>query len=120
MDEKDRSELILAFVGGAVLGVGVALLFRPAPSRRALARRIAQRARHSGEQWRDRAGRAGRRAEEAGSALARASHEVLDQFREEVGEIVGAAREELAREIYAQLRGGRGARRSRHSRQGRR
>ncbi len=114
MDEKDRSELVVAFVVGAVVGVGAAFLMRPAPAPRALARRLVKRARHSGGELRERALRAARRSERAGSALSRVSRAVLDEFRDEVGEIVGAARRELAREVYAQLRGergGRGARR---------
>jgi len=111
MDDKDKGELIAAFAIGAVVGAGAAFLFRPAPSRADVAHQLLGRARRSGGQWRERAGRARSRAEAAGNSLARASREVLDQFRDEVGEIVGAAREQLAHEVYAQLRG---ARRTRH------
>ena len=103
MERKDNADLIIAFAAGAVLGAGVAFLFRPLRTDPVLARRLLTRARHSGGHLRERAGR-------AGSSLAHASHEVLEQFRDEVGEIVRGARQQLAREVYAQLRGGTHAR----------
>lgn len=119
MEPQENGQLVLAFAVGALVGAGAAFLLRSSAPEPALARRLLRRARRSGGHWRERAGRAARGAEHAGSALGRASREVLDQFRGEVGEIVGAAREEIAREIHAQLRGGRKAARRSRGRAGR-
>ena len=106
MDEKDRVGLVVAFAVGAILGVGATLLLRPEP---ALPGRIARHIRKSGRKL----SRGAHRAEEMGGTLASAGREALDQFRGQVAELVSAAREQLAEDVYAQLRGARGEARAR-------
>jgi hypothetical protein len=100
MDERDPIELVVAFAVGAILGVGATLLLRQEP---ALPGRIAREVRRSGRTLK----RGARRAEEVSGSLASAGREVLEHFRGEVADVVSAAREQLAEDVYAQLRGAR-------------
>jgi len=106
MDERDPVELVVAFAVGAILGVGATLLLRPEP---ALPARMVRRLRKSGR----RLGSGARHAQELGGSLASAGRELLEQFRGEVADVVSSAREQLAEDVYAQLRG---ARREAHAR----
>lgn len=103
MDQKDRIELLAVFAIGAVAGAGAMLLLRPHPH-------IPERVLRQLQESRKRLGRGARRAaheaERAGGSLASASRELLDQFRQEAAQVVASAREQLAEDVYAQLRGG--------------
>lgn len=99
MERRDSVELVAAFAVGAILGVGATLLLGPQP---ALPRRIAGRLGDSGKRLSRRARRA---AGEAGEALTGAGRELLEQFRREMADAVSAAREQLAHDVYDQLRG---------------
>jgi len=103
MEDRDSVGLVAAFAVGAILGVGATLLLRPEPP---LARRLARRLSASGKRLSRTAHRAAHGAGGAGEALTGAGREVLDQLRSELAELVGAAREQLAQEVYEQLRGG--------------
>ncbi len=109
MDNRDTIELLAVFAAGALIGAGAALLLKPQP---AFPRPLLKRLQNSGKQLRKQAGRSARHAGSRGGRMARAGRELLEQFRGEASEIVGQAREELARQVHAELRGGRGRRRS--------
>ncbi len=100
MDERDPIELVVAFAVGAIVGVGATLLLRPEP---ALPGRIVRQVRRSGRKL----GRGARRAEEVSGSLVGSGRELLEHFRGEVADVVKAAREQLAEDVYAQLRGAR-------------
>ena len=104
MDRKDSVELVAAFAVGAILGVGATLLLRPAPVRR---QRLAHSLGRTGRRLSRGARRAGHEAGQAGEALVGAGRELLEQFRGEMADAVRAAREQLAQDVYDQLRGAR-------------
>ncbi len=104
MDDRESVELVAAFAVGAILGVGATLLLRSEPS---LPHRLTRRLEKSGRRLSRRAQAAGRGAGDAGEALASTGREVLHRFRGEVEELVSAAREQLAQDVYDQLRGAR-------------
>ncbi len=103
MDNRDRVELVAVFAAGALIGAGAALLLKPQP---AFPRPLLRRLKASSRQFRDQARRSARDAGARGGRLARVGREMLEQFRGEAREIVGQAREELARQVYAELRRG--------------
>ncbi len=104
MDDRDSVELVAAFAVGAILGVGATLLLRHEP---ALPHRLARRLGKSSQRLSRRARSAVRGAGDAGEALASVGREALHHFRGEVAEVVSAAREQLAQDVYDQLRGAR-------------
>lgn len=108
MEDRDKIELLAVFAAGALIGVGATLLLRPG-----IPEPVLERLKHTGRELQRRARRTARDAEARGGKLARTSRRLLDDFRGEASEIVGAAREELARHVYSELRGGRGASRPR-------
>ena len=107
MENRDTIELLAVFAAGALIGVGATLLLKPEP---AFARPLVRRLRESGRDLRKHARRSARDAGARGGRLARAGREILEQFRGEASDIVGQAREELARQVYAEMRGGKGGR----------
>ncbi len=115
MEGRDSVELVAAFAVGAILGVGATLLLRPEPP---LPRKLAARLGGSGTRLGRRARQATRAAGAAGETLTGAGRQLLEQFRGEMAEAVTAAREQLAQDVYDQLRGARAERhgRSRRSR----
>lgn len=108
MDDRDTVEFVTAFAIGAILGVGATLLLSPERSRPAkkllkqlqpLPGKAGKRARRA---WRGVRGGADA-ALERGGDLAEAGRDALDDFREDVSEIVSSARDEIARAIEAQV-----------------
>ncbi len=106
MENRDRLELLAAFAAGALIGVGATLLLKPD----ALPQPVLRRLRESGRELRKQARRSARQVGTRGGRAARMGREMLEQLRGEAREIVGQAREELAQQVYAELRGGRGRR----------
>lgn len=115
MLQRDAIDFAAAFAVGAVLGVGAALLLRPEPPTRAerilkdlepyreKLRKSAHRARKG---FREGAGATA----EMGEALRGASRELLHDFREEIAEMIAAARNELALPVKDQVSQARRAR----------
>lgn len=99
MDERDPVELAIAFAVGALVGVGATLLLRREED---LPERIARQVRRSRRSLE----RGARRAGDAGEVVTRVGRKALQEFRDEMAHVVGAAREQLADEVYAQLRAG--------------
>jgi gas vesicle protein len=107
MENRDSMELLAVFAAGALIGVGATLLLKPEVLPRPVLRRLRESGRELGKQARRSAREVGTR----GGRVARVGREMLEQLRGEAREIVGQAREELAQQVYAELRG---ARRRRH------
>jgi hypothetical protein len=110
--ETDSVDLFTAFAIGAMIGVGATLLLRPDPpttTERVLKRfgPLAKRARKAARK----AGRDVRRGVDlsraAGRDLGVAGKDVLDDFREQVEEILSSARDELTDSARRQLRSAR-------------
>ncbi len=108
MDDRDTFEFVTAFAIGAILGVGATLLLSPQSGGRAeklvkelkpLRKKAGKRARRA---WKGVRGSADAVVERGGE-LADAGRDTLDDFREEVGEILSSARDELASAIEAQV-----------------
>lgn len=108
MDDRDTLEFVTAFAIGAILGVGATLLLSPQPAGRTeklvgqlkpLRRKAGKRARRAWKGVRESADA----ALERGGDLAEAGRDALDDFRDEVGEIVSSARDEISRAVEAQI-----------------
>lgn len=124
MGQRDTVDFVTAFAVGAILGVGATLLLRPEPA--APTSRLLRPLRPSSAKARNRARRAwrevGRRRGKARGAreeLAAAGREVLAGFREELRDLVSAARDELIDAVDHQVREARRAVRKRSRRAGR-
>ncbi len=110
MDKSDTYELLAVFAAGALIGAGAALLLKPQPE---LPQQLLRRLKESGRELSRQARRSARDVGTRGGRMAHAGRELLEQFRGEAQEIVGQAREELARQVYAELRPRGGRRRGR-------
>lgn len=101
MRNNDSAEYMTAFVIGAVIGAGAALLLRPEPKTRAqrimgqlapVARKAGKAARHAGKQY-SRSIEMGRRATED---LTDAGKDAIDQFQRRVEDILAEARDDMS------------------------
>jgi gas vesicle protein len=108
MDRDQTTEYTTAFVVGAILGVGAALLFAPDPPTRR--ERIMKELKPYRKQFKKRTARArkelGRQASVASEwseELVAASRDVMRDLRDEVSELVADARNEIAGTVESQL-----------------
>ncbi|MBX6362442.1 MAG: hypothetical protein IRZ00_01130 [Gemmatimonadetes bacterium] len=124
MGQRDTVDFVTAFAVGAILGVGAALLLRPEPATstsrllkplRPHSAKVRNRARRA---WRD-ASKRRRKARGARAELVAAGREVLAGFREELRDLVAAARDELVEAVDHQVKEARRAMRKRSHRVGR-
>jgi gas vesicle protein len=108
MTNDHTTEYVTAFVVGALLGVGAALLLAPdPPSRR---QRLVKELKPYGKKLRKNATKvrkeAGHQAAAVGEwseELVKASRAVLEDLREEVAELVADARDDIASAVEGQL-----------------
>lgn len=101
MAENERTEMITAFAIGAMIGVGATLLLRPDPTPRERLRRelkpLVKKARQAGRRTRHGIERSFETSRDAGSDLADASREFLDDFRDRLDHIVESAARDAKR-----------------------
>lgn len=108
MDRDQTTDYVTAFVVGAAVGVGAALLFAPKPPTRR--ERIMKELKPYRKQLEKRTARArkqvGRQAASAadwGEEMVEASRSVMSDMREEVAGLVADARSEIAEAVATQL-----------------
>jgi gas vesicle protein len=109
MRETENTEYLTAFVIGAVIGAGAALLLRPEPETttekvlkqlRPVARRAGKAARRAGKRY----GRSFELSRDTTEELADAGREVLEDFRKRVDRIVHDASSDLSKTAGRKLR----------------
>lgn len=108
MTDDNTTEYVTAFVVGALLGAGAALLLAPDPPTRR--ERLAKELKPYGKKLRKNVTKvrkgAGQQAAAVGEwsdELVKASRAVLDDLREEVADMVADARDDLAKAVEGQL-----------------
>ncbi len=112
--ETDSVDLFTAFAIGAMIGVGATLLLRPDPPTRSeqVMKRLSPmttRARKAAGRARRGFGRSVQLSRAATGEVGRAGLNVLDEFRDQVEDILSSAREELTDSARKQLRSARKA-----------
>ena len=113
--DTDSVDLFTAFAIGAMIGVGATLLLRPDPPptrTQQVLKRLTPLARRAGKAARNARRDLGRSVEmsrAAGRDLGTAGKDVLEDFREQVEEILSSARDELTDSARRQLRSARKA-----------
>lgn len=108
MPQRDTIDFLTAFAIGAIAGAAATLLLRPGPAtRRArIARELRpyrRRLRTSARRARKEFGSAAAAAGEVGGTLREASRELIQEFRNEMSDIIATAREDLARTVSHQI-----------------
>jgi gas vesicle protein len=108
MESDHSTEYVTAFVVGALVGVGAALLLAPEPpTRRERVMKelkpYRKKLRKQTAKMRKQAGRQVSAAGDWGEDLAAASRAVIQDLREEVASLVADARDEIAAAVETQL-----------------
>lgn len=108
MKQDDTTEYLSAFVVGALVGVGAALLFAPKPptGKERLIKELKPYRKKLNKQSARARAEMGKRASAAGDwgeELLDASREVMSDMRDEVAALVADARDEIADSVANQL-----------------